>query len=318
MDGETMAELDERLRAAAEAVREHELLTRRAADVRRTIAAAEREVAQLGTTLAAERHDVARLEGLTLARVLAALQGTRDDAVAREKAEADAAAYRLAEAQARLKAARLDLQSLTDRAAQLADAPKAYQALIDEKERTMAATDPRTARLAELAQMRGRLTADLREAGEARTAALRAAQALDEVADVLQSASNWSTYDTFFGGGMLSSSIKHDRLEQAAKAASRADRTLTMLRAELADLGDGGLTAPSLHIDGTTRFLDIWFDNIFTDLAVRDQVKRAQATVDAARTRVQELRSRLDQRIVADEARLAEAEAERQALLTAA
>lgn len=52
-----------------------------------------------------------RLEHLSLARVLAALHGAREDALAREKAEAEAARYRYAEAQHRLDAPRLEISA---------------------------------------------------------------------------------------------------------------------------------------------------------------------------------------------------------------
>ena len=38
---------------------------------------------------------------------------------------------------------------------------------------------------------------------------------------------------------------------------------------ELADVGGMDLTAPNPAVDGLTRFVDVWFDNDFTDLAVR-------------------------------------------------
>jgi len=69
---------------------------------------------------------------------------------------------------------------------------------------------------------------------------------------------------------VISSSFKHDRLDQAARPAAYADRCLAVLRTELADVG---IVRPvgRIGVDGGTRFLDVWFDNIFTDLAVRDR-----------------------------------------------
>jgi hypothetical protein len=64
--------------------------------------------------------------------------------------------------------------------------------------------------------------------------------------------------------------MKHSRLDEAAQAAAYADRCLAVLRTELADVPGLSLTAPQLAVDGLTRFVDVWFDNIFTDLAVRD------------------------------------------------
>jgi hypothetical protein len=51
-----------------------------------------------------------------------------------------------------------------------------------------------------------------------------------------------------------------------------------VLRTELADVDGMALTAPQLAVDGLTRFVDIWFDNIFTDLAVRDRSSKPSGT----------------------------------------
>jgi hypothetical protein len=75
--------------------------------------------------------------------------------------------------------------------------------------------------------------------------------------------------------GAISSTFKHNRLDQAAEAAAQADRCLAVLRTELADVGETAATR-YVSVEGLTRFVDVWFDNIFTDLAVRDHIKQAQ------------------------------------------
>jgi hypothetical protein len=168
-----------------------------------------------------------------------------------------------------------------------------------------------------LADERGRLTAELNETDEAVRAADAATAALSDVQEVLRSASGWSTYDTWFGGGMLASSMKHDRMDQAAQAAAVADQRLAVLRHELADVPGPGLgTAPQLALSSGTRFADVWLDNIFTDLAVGDRIRQAQQQVSDSARAVEMLRSRLTARAGQTRARLAAIETERRGLLT--
>ncbi|MGW5672151.1 hypothetical protein, partial [Micromonospora sp. NPDC003776] len=175
----------------------------------------------------------------------------------------------------------------------LAGAPQAYAALLDERERRLLADgEPRAGRLAAIAAERDRLTARARHVDEAARAAVAARDALAAVRDQLGRADNWSTYDTFFGGGAISSMMKHGRMDDAAAAARLADRRLAALRAELADLS-GQWLAPQLELGELTRFTDIFLDNIFTDLAVRGRIRRAQESVDRAGTAVARLRDRL-------------------------
>jgi len=119
-------EIEQRLAAAARAAREHDLSGQLHAllSTREQAAAADLDAAR--QQYAGEEKDAERLEHLSLTRVLAALHGSREDALARQKADAEAARYRVAQAQQRLDAARAELRSLQDRQAQLAGAPQAY------------------------------------------------------------------------------------------------------------------------------------------------------------------------------------------------
>ena len=102
-------EIERRVAAAAQAVRERDLCSQqhRQLSAREQTAAA--ELAAAAKESAGAERDVERLEHLSLTRVLAALHGAREDALAREKAEA--ARYRYAEARQRLDAVRAELAS---------------------------------------------------------------------------------------------------------------------------------------------------------------------------------------------------------------
>jgi hypothetical protein len=311
------ADIEQRLAAATERLHDFETTSARLDE----LAARQRQqrdrVAELRAAHAIEERDVERLETMSLTRIIAALRGSRDDRVARERAEADAARYRVAEAESQL--ATLDLEAERGRAQldQLGPAAQAYQAVLADKERQLAgAGDPRGVQLLALAEERGRLTAQAREVAEAAEAARTALAALDRLGQKLGSASSWSTYDTFFGGGMLSSAVKHVRLDEAAELARRADRCLAVLRAELADVAGPASTGLSVRVDGLTRFVDVWFDNIFTDFAVRQRIVDARDNVAACTDRVHGLLAELGRRADAAARRLDGIAAERAALLT--
>jgi hypothetical protein len=311
-------DIENHLAAAAQALREHEVTSQRCRNLSARQDELETEAAALQQRYSAERTDVERLEGMSLARVLATLASSRDERLARERAEADVARYRAAEAEARLEVVRREHETAQDRLDELASAPAAYAAALDEKERYLTTTsgDSRGSSLLRLASERGHRTAELKETREAIQAAAAALQALSQVQDRLGSASGWSTYDTWFGGGVMSSAIKHDRMDEAAQAAATADQLLAVLRTELSDVGDPGLTAPQLAVGGGTRFADVWFDNFFTDMAVGGRIKQAQQQVTESVQVVERLRAQLASRAGETEARLRAIEAERQHLLT--
>ncbi len=310
-------DIEERLAKAAEALREHEVTNQRCADLRARCQELDTELDELRARHADEVKDVELLERLSLTRVLVSLRGNRNDALARERAEADAARYRVAEAQARRDAVQREYLAAQHRRSTLVGAPETYREALNDKELHLSGSDDQVGRqLLEIADERGRLHAEMREMAEALQAAGNARHALAEVQKQLGKASDWSTYDTFFGGGALSSVMKHDRLDDAAKAAAHADRCLAVLRTELADVPDLPVTAPELAVDGLTRFVDVWFDNIFTDLAVGDRIKKAKRSVARCLQLVDEVENRLRQRSARAGTALTGLEQRRRGLLT--
>jgi hypothetical protein len=312
-----LSELDAQIASAAAGLQEHESLTHKIAELDATLAGHREWVGELNARLHREERDVERLEGLTIDSLLARLKGSLADDLERQQAERDAARYQLAEVQAQLDLVLRERERDQDRLAQHADASRDLDDALAAKESFLRDSgDPKAAELLVMAEQRGRLVAETREIDEAIRAAHDAVQALWVATERLGSAGSWSTYDTWLGGGMIGSMVKHDRLDQAQRAASYAESRLAVLRSDLADVGVGAEVAPDLSLDRTMRFVDIWFDNIITDLAVGQRISRAKETVSSAGVAVNSVAQRLHDRRADVVTRLNELDARREALLT--
>jgi hypothetical protein len=312
-----LSELDAQIASAAADLREHESLTHKIAELDVTLAGHHQRVGDLNARLHREERDVERLEGLTIDSVLARLKGSLADDLERQQVERDAARYQLVEVQAQLDLVQRQRESDANRLAKHADAGHALDEALAAKESFLQDSgDPKAAELLVMAQQRGRLVAETREIDEAIRAAHDAVQALWVATERLGSAGSWSTYDTWLGGGMIGSIVKHDRLDQAQQAASYAESRLAVLRSDLADVGVGAEVAPELSLDRTMRFVDIWFDNIVTDLAVGQRISKAKETVSSAGVAVNSVAQRLHDRRADVVTRLDELDARREALLT--
>jgi hypothetical protein len=245
------------------------------------------------------------------------LKGSHADDLERQQAETDAARYQLANVEGQLDLVLRERDGDQDRLARLGNAAAAFHQSLAAKETYLAgADDPMAAELLVMAEQRGRLVAETREIDEAIRAAHDAVQALWVAAERLGSAGSWSTYDTWLGGGVIGSMVKHDRIDQAHQAASYAESRLAVLRSELADVGVGPEVSPSLSLDRTTRFVDIWFDNIVTDLAVGSRISKAKETVSSAGLAVNSVAQRLHDRRAVVTSELDDIDARRAALLT--
>ena len=306
---------DDELSAATAAVREAESLRRRL-DAAKVAAKESAERAQAAQRqVAAEARDVAKLESFSLTMILSHLKGSHDDAMARETAEHQAAEYEYRTRQARADADQRLVDHLTRQLQALGDVTTRYEQALAAKEQWLHDHhDPTSVRLLEIAERRGHLTAEHAELDQAHEAGQQALGDLRSVAERLDSARSWSAYDTWFDGGMIASIVKENRLDDVAVLLRSADGALRRFTTELADVHMAGVQA--VELSSFTRVFDVWFDNFFTDLIVRDRIIEAQENVEKAITGVKRVLDnlRVAKQSVADE--LTALRAERAALLT--
>lgn len=121
-------------------------------------------------------------------------------------------------------------------------------------------------------------------AGEAALDSLRSAR------EKLESAKNWGVFD-MLGGGMVSSFIKHSRMDDASAYIEDAKRKLTVFEREL---GDIKVSADlSMELGSFMQFADTFMDNIFVDVMVQSRINEVITGIDNISGRVREILARL-------------------------
>jgi len=189
------------------------------------------------------------------------------------KTEYDAAVNRLKE----LKQEREDLRR---RLSDLSEDKRIYEAELMRREEKIKSgfTDAVSVKYGKLEEELNRLRRQLVETEEALRAAKRVLSTAKRAMEELDDAESWATYDIWFSKGILSHMAKYDRIDSAEELFGRLTSQITDLKNELKDINltvDISLTG----IDSTTRAIDFWFDNIFTDMAVRDQIRDNQEQI---------------------------------------
>ena len=305
----------DRLATAHRRVKERDQLRQLLDRARGQLSAAERELSQLQQEARVQQSDVDKLQSFSGARMWALLTGKHEESLRQEQLESEAALGKAAEAKARCDVTRADCAEVEQHLAgytqvenELAAAAAARESFLVQS----GSTDGR--RLTEIAAESGELAAELRQLDEAIAAGGRALGSLAVLEEQLGTASGWSTYDTFFGGGLISTAIKHDHMDRAAALSREADAALRGFGRELGDVGLDGVDA-ALSMSGGTRFLDMWFDNIVTDLSVRSQIQSARERAQHARIQIQRLTERVSTRRASTSTRLAALADERRRLL---
>ena len=118
-----------------------------------------------------------------------------------------------------------------------------------------------------------------KEKREAIDAGSRALRSLRAAQDNLNSAKNWGIWD-MFGGGFISTMVKHSKMDQAKQNMEEARNDLRNFSRELNDVN------MTCHLDIETgdflSFADWFFDGFVVDWMVQDRINQASRQVEEA------------------------------------
>ncbi|HEY5936588.1 MAG TPA: hypothetical protein VIU61_18190 [Kofleriaceae bacterium] len=291
---QSTTEADDRIRAALAAVAERARLVGIRDALAPDLAEIEADTAKLERALAREQKDVRRYEKGAWA-FLYDVFADREARLTKEQHEAMAAETKYAEASAARDRLREEISSIGQRIAALDGADTELTAARAQKRSALIAIGgPAAEELDGITSQVAAIDADLRAVDEAIAAGQRAQAAVGQLATVLRSASNWGTADILTGAFFISWT-KRNKLDEARSLAGTAQGELTVFRRELADVGVGLVT----EIEGLAdhhRFLDVWFDNIFSDFSVQGRIEKAEATTGTALDQVNHALAALMQR----------------------
>jgi hypothetical protein len=107
--------------------------------------------------------------------------------------------------------------------------------------------------------------------------------------------------------------MKYSRIDEATAQLRLADEALRTFSRELADVRMAAVRG--VEVGEMTRVFDVWFDNIFSDWAVRDRIRDATERTRLAGAAVDEALHRVSARGRDVQVRVAGLTAERERLL---
>lgn len=131
-----------------------------------------------------------------------------------------------------------------------------------------------------------------KEVREALGAGQEALDYLNQARASLNSAGNWGLLD-LFGGGLLSTFVKHSRMNDAEELIQQARSALQRFQRELMDVDN----VAEFHIEtgDFLSFADYFFDGFIADWLVQSRINDAKRQVDNAIQRVKYIMNQLRQ-----------------------
>lgn len=224
-----------------------------------------------------EDEDVKRMEGHSLAAFLYTVMGKRQEVLDKERREAYEATTKYNVALAELEAIERDIHHMEDDLGCYANAEKNYEeALLKwmNQQAIMPMTEELSKELRECQRLLGEIQARKKEIKEGKRATEAAIVTAEYIVSGLDNAHSWGVFDAFFNGGLFADMIKYEQIDQVEEDIQRFHVQLYNVQKELKDIKIQG------HIETVssrdTRFVDMFFDNIFIDCGVMGDIKRTK------------------------------------------
>ncbi|OUM98314.1 MAG: hypothetical protein BAA02_00250 [Paenibacillaceae bacterium ZCTH02-B3] len=275
-------EINERLAELKSRQRQKANWEKRARDLTDELARARRERDQWAERLRKEQKDVDRLKSMSLGALFYSLIGRKAEKLSREEAELLQVKLRYDEAAETVNDLEAELAELTRELALLRSIDAEITQALEEKRKLIQETDPvLAAELQSLTDREAEEQANLKELREAVSAGRAVMGALDRARDRLQSARNWGAYD-MLGGGVISTAVKHSRIDEARSAIHSAQNSLRRFQNELEDVQRD--VNVRIEIGGLLTFADYFFDNLITDWIVQGRIHRSLKQIDEKRS----------------------------------
>ncbi|MGO4110059.1 hypothetical protein [Paenibacillus sp. YAF4_2] len=297
----TLKEWNEELESLRERASEREYLERRSDQLDRMLRNARTQISKLTAEHDREQEDVTRLERKSWANLFHSIMGNKKERLEIERKEALAVALKLQEAQPAIIKLEQEILEISTKLAAVHEAMNAYKQVLLQKEQFLRSGDSTASgHLSELDESLFREQTDMKELREAASACRKLVEALSNASVKLDSAKDWGTYD-MLGGGALSTSIKHSRMDEAQDYIHEAQHHLRQLQIELNDLKH---TADlSVELGTMDKFADYFFDHLITDWIVQNQIKSSISDVNSQLSEATGLLVKLDNEVRASERR---------------
>lgn len=247
---------------------------------------------ELKESLVKEGKDIEKLEGFSLKGLMHTLMGNMEQQMEKEQEE-------YLEAKLKYDGCLQSVEALTKvhtktkrELDELAGVDEEYNKLMSEKERLiLQQNDKNTTLLINLTEEATDLREDVKELQEAIYAGEAVLAEADNAIEQLSSARSWGAWD-MMGGGLISTAIKHSRIDAAQETMVGLQQLLQTFYKELKDVD---LQESNINIDigSFLGFADYFLDGFFVDWMVQSRIVDSLNQTYDLKSRIESIVSRL-------------------------
>ena len=236
---------------------------------------------QLKQVLEKEYHDVEQLDKLNLTALFYSILANKDKKQEKERQEYLKAKLQYEEAIKEIKLIKRTVEQLRIEINLLKNSEEKYQLLLREKEEFLLSLEDESSKnLQDVIDDINAAALHIQEIEEVLQEAEPALHYLNETFNQLQSAESWGTFD-MIGGGLLVTSIKHGKIDEARLGISKAQFYLDNLSRELRDVVLPTQLNESIDIGDFNSFGDYIFDGLIFDFIVQEKISKSRSHVQS-------------------------------------
>lgn len=254
-----------------EQVAEKKVLEKKLADLDENLKMHECELRDLEEILNKELNDVEKLKKLSLSSIMSTLMRNKEEKLDKEEKEYLMVKLKYDDCLSRLNSLKNSKSRIESRLSSLEDCEKRYGELLDTKLSLINIYGNGNQKniLLSMENELDNYLKEMKDIEESIGAGKALYQEIGYTKEILQSAKNWGTLD-LLGGDFISSMAKHQKVDEAQKQFARVSNLLVNFNKELEDIN-----MSSLNFSTSMKTFDIFFDNIFTDISVNNQISKS-------------------------------------------
>lgn len=232
-----------------------------------------------------ETEDIEEAGEKSFAYFIRTIIGSQERKIEKEKQEQIEARYQLDKVSEQLEEAKANYE-------QLAFNVTKTRAELEDLKKIIAVSDPSyKEKVDEESKKRMGWRQELVEVDEAFNAGESILNRIDEALKYLGSANSWSTMD-MLGGGFFTDMMKYDKIDEAENLMSKVESELRRYELELKDV-EYEWNSSYEFISGGHRAMDIFFDNIFTDISNNKKINNNINSLETLKNQIITVQNRL-------------------------
>ena len=266
-----LEDINKQINDIKEEIAQKQVLENKLNDLNKELCKGKEELKELEYKLNKEFDDVEKLKKLSLSNIISTIMKNKDEKMEKEEKEYLMAKLEYDQCESKIKSLKVNINTTTSRLEDLSECENEYSNLLNRKIAlfNIYGDEYNKNELINMEAEIDRYLKEIKELDELISVGNRLVSEIENTKKLLESAKAWGTLD-LFGGDFISSLAKHQKVDEAQRHFSRISNLLDRFNKELRDININGL-----RFSTTSKTFDIFFDNIFTDIAVNNQINKS-------------------------------------------